>query len=239
MTETPAKLLVVDDDPAIRNLIHRFLTKKDYRLESAGDGKSALTIFDEFQPDLVILDVNLPDTTGYDLCLKMRSKTDVYVLMLTSLADEADKIKGFSKGADDWITKPFSLVELGYRVGAILNRRRGSPVKEPEQETLDYSGLVVNPERREVSLNGSSVNLTALEFNLLYFVGRHPGKVWSRQELLQRVWEYNYVGDPRVVDVHIGQIRRKLGSSSSYARMIQTVRGVGYRFTPPEEPEEN
>lgn len=239
MTETPAKLLVVDDDPAIRNLIHRFLSKKDYCVESAGDGKTALTIFDEFLPDLVILDVNLPDTTGYNLCQKMRSKTDVYVLMLTSLADEADKIEGFSKGADDWLTKPFSLVELGCRVRAILNRRRGDKAEEPEKETLNYSGLVVDPERREVTINDSKVNLTALEFNLLYFVGRHPGRAWSRQELLQRVWDYDYLGDKRVVDVHIGQIRRKLGPSSPYGRMIQTVRGVGYRFTPPEEPAEN
>ncbi|MEM6502924.1 MAG: response regulator transcription factor [Cyanobacteria bacterium P01_C01_bin.89] len=238
MTETPAKLLVVDDDPAIRNLIHRFLSKKDYLLESAGDGKTALSLFEEFQPDLVILDINLPDTTGYDLCLKMRAKTDVYVLMLTSLADESDKIKGFSQGADDWITKPFSLIELGFRVGAILNRRRSAPVKEPEQETLSYGGLVVDPERREILLNEDSVSLTALEFNLLYFLARNAGKVWSRQALLQRVWEYDYVGDPRVVDVHIGQIRRKLGTSSHHARMIQTVRGVGYRFTPPEDPEE-
>ena len=235
MTETPAKLLVVDDDPAIRNLIHRFLSKKDYQLKSAGDGKSALTIFDEFDPDLVILDINLPDTTGYELCAKMRSKTDVYVLMLTNLADESDKIEGFEKGADDWITKPFSLVELGARVGAILNRRRGALTPTPQQEMLKYGKLVVDPEGREVLLNDESVGLTALEFNLLYFLGRNPGKAWSRQELVQKVWEYNYVGDPRVVDVHIGQIRRKLGSSSVYGRMIQTVRGVGYRFTPLEE----
>ncbi|MGB3297606.1 MAG: response regulator, partial [Phormidesmis sp.] len=119
-----AKILVVDDEPAIRNLIHRFLAKQDYQMESAEDGKSALTVFEQFNPDLVILDVNLPDANGYDLCKEMQSRTGVFVLMLTSRTDEADKIRGFNTGADDYITKPFSLGELEVRLGAILKRQR-------------------------------------------------------------------------------------------------------------------
>lgn len=234
MTETPAKLLVVDDDPAIRKLIYRFLSKQQYHMESAADGQSARAIFERFDPDLVILDVNLPDATGYELCREMQTKTGVYVLMLTSRSDEADKVKGFSQGADDYLTKPFSLVELGVRVGAILKRRREP--RSPQQQSLIFGGLMIDPERRKVTLADEPIELTALEFNLLHCLAGAPGKVWSRQELLQRVWDYDYVGDQRVVDVHIGQIRKKLDVDSALSGpMIQTVRGVGYRFEPPAE----
>lgn len=234
MTETPAKLLVVDDDPAIRKLIHRYLSRQQYVLESAVDGRTALSLFDSFKPDLVILDVNLPDSTGYELCREMQSRTGVYVLMLTSRSDEADKVRGFSQGADDYLTKPFSLVELGVRVGAILKRGRGG-TRETSQPALTFGPLVIDPQSREVRLSNDVIGLTALEFNLLHFLASHAGKVWSRQELLQRVWDYDYVGDQRVVDVHIGQIRKKLEADSNFPMPIQTVRGVGYRFTPPPE----
>ncbi len=233
MTETPAKLLVVDDDPAIRNLIHRFLGKQQYQMESAPDGKTALAVFDKFQPDLVILDVNLPDATGYELCREMQAKTGVYVLMLTSRSDEADKVKGFSQGADDYLTKPFSLIELGVRVSAILKRGRGNSPRDLPQPLLVFGGLTIDPERHEVTLDSQLITLTALEFNLLHFLANHPGRVWNRQELLQRVWDYDYVGDQRVVDVHIGQIRKKMEGVGSRSQIIQTVRGVGYRFNPP------
>lgn len=224
----PAKILVVDDDPAIRNLIHRFLSKQDYQMESAEDGKKALELFEQFNPDLVILDVNLPDTTGYQLCQAMQKRTGVFVLMLTSRTDEADKIRGFNLGADDYITKPFSLVELGARVGALLKRQR--VVQTPEQPTLNFGEMNIDPVRREVSISDRPISLTALEFDLLYFLAAHPGRVWRRTELLQEVWDYDYVGDQRVVDVHIGQIRRKIEADASNPKLIQTVRGVGYKF---------
>lgn len=219
----PAKILVVDDDPAIRNLIHRYLTQQNYQVESAQDGQTALSIFDRLNPDLVVLDVNLPDTTGYKLCKEMQSRTGVFVLMLTSLTGEADKMKGFDQGADDYITKPFSLVEIGARVGAILKRKR--IVTQAEPESLVFGELVVDPGRREVFLKGEPIPFTALEFDLLYCLASKPGRVWKRAELLQEVWDYEYVGDQRVVDVHIGQIRKKIESD-----LIQTVRGVGYKF---------
>lgn len=231
-----AKILVVDDEPAIRNLIHRFLLKQNYQMESAEDGKTALQAFERFKPDLVILDVNLPDTTGYQLCQQMQTRTDVFVLMLTSRSDEADKIKGFSLGADDYITKPFSLVELGARVGALLKRQR--MVQSADQHSLCFGNLTIDPVRREVTLDHDLVSLTALEFDLLYFLASHPSRVWRRSELLQEVWNYDYVGDQRVVDVHIGQIRRKIEGNGTQPTRIQTVRGVGYRFepNPPTDP---
>jgi len=225
---SPPKILVVDDDPAIRNLIHRYLSQQGYQVESAGDGQTALGLFEQLNPELVMLDVNLPDTTGYKLCQEMQSRTGVFVLMLTSRTDEADKIKGFAQGADDYITKPFSLVEIGARVGAILKRKR--IVTPVEQQSLIFGPLAIDPVRREVMLSGQIVSLTALEFDLLYCLASKPGRVWRRAELLQEVWDYEYVGDQRVVDVHIGQIRRKIEPDANQPSMIQTVRGVGYKF---------
>jgi two-component system, OmpR family, response regulator len=231
MVMAPAKILVVDDDPSIRTLIHRFLSKQNYQMESAEDGKTALAIFEQFNPDLVILDVNLPDSTGYTLCQEMQSRTGVFVLMLTSRTDEVDRITGFKKGADDYLTKPFSLGELEVRVGAILKRQR--PVTTAEQQCLTFNGLAIDPVRREVTLNNDIVPLTALEFDLLHFLASHPGRVWRRAELIQKVWDYEYVGDQRVVDVHIGQIRKKIEIDTTQPALIQTVRGVGYKFEAP------
>jgi two-component system OmpR family response regulator len=231
MVMASAKILVVDDDPAIRNLIHRFLSQKNYQIESAGDGKAALAIFEQFNPDLVILDVNLPDAIGYNLCEEMQSRTDVFVLMLTSRSDAADKDKGFKKGADDYITKPFDLQELENRVGAILKRKR--VVTTASTQRLVFENLAIDPVRREVTLSEQPIILTALEFDLLYFLASHPSRVWRRSELIQEVWDYEYVGDQRVVDVHIGQIRKKIEVDANQPSLIQTVRGVGYKFDIP------
>jgi len=200
-------------------------------MQSAHDGKTALTMFDQFNPDLVILDVNLPDALGYDLCQKMQKGTDVFVLFLTSRGDAADKNKGFEQGGDDYLTKPFDLQELENRVGAILKRRR--EVTATEQQRLVFDKLVIDPGRREVTIGEEIVPLTALEFDLLHYLARNPGRVLRRSELIQEVWEYDYVGDQRVVDVHIGQIRRKIEIDSSQPSLIQTVRGVGYKFEAP------
>ncbi len=230
-----AKILVVDDDPAIRNLVYRFLLKQGYEMESAEDGKGARLMFEQFNPDLVVLDVNLPDANGYDLCQEMQSRTGVFVLLLTSRSDEADKIRGFNQGADDYLTKPFSLGELEVRVGALLKRQR--PVTLAEQQQLTFNTLAIDPVRREVTLDSETISLTALEFDLLHFLASHPGRVWRRAELIQKVWDYEYVGDQRVVDVHIGQIRKKIEIDTNQPAMIQTVRGVGYKFDPPAKTE--
>ncbi len=229
MTDITAKILVVDDDPAIRNLIHRFLSQKNYQIESAATGKTALAIFEQFHPDLVILDVNLPDTLGFQLCQQMQESTGVFVLMLTSRSDAADKIQGFSQGADDYLTKPFDLQELEYRIGAILKRQR-TTTHLVKSQLLVFEKLTIDHMSRIVTLNEQIVPLTALEFDLLYFLASHPNRVWRRSELIQAVWDYEYVGDQRVVDVHIGQIRRKIECEGIQPQLIQTVRGVGYKF---------
>jgi two-component system, OmpR family, response regulator len=232
MVATTSKILVVDDDPAIRNLIHRFLSQKNYQVESAANGKNALTMFDQFNPDLVILDVNLPDILGYHLCADMQQRTGVFVLMLTSRTDAADKIQGFAQGADDYLTKPFDLQELEYRIVAILKRQR--TVVNSQTQALVFKELVIDPTGRLVTLSNKPVLLTALEFDLLHFLASHPNKVWRRPELIREVWNYDYAGDFRVVDVHIGQIRKKIELEGVQPQLIHTVRGVGYKFEVPK-----
>jgi two-component system OmpR family response regulator len=234
MVMAAAKILVVDDDSAVRNLIQRFLLQQNYQVESAEDGKTALAIFEQFNPDLVILDVNLPDALGFNLCQEMQNRSGVFVLLLTSRTDEADKIRGFSKGADDYLTKPFGLGELEVRVAAILRRQR--VVANTEQQRLVFEKLIIDSVRREVMVNNETIALTALEFELLHFLASHPGRVWRRAELIQQVWDYEYVGDQRVVDVHIGQIRKKIEVDPTQSTLIQTIRGVGYKFECPTSP---
>jgi DNA-binding response OmpR family regulator len=225
------KILVVDDDFGVRNLIYRFLGRK-YQIESAADGKTALSLFEQFNPALVILDWNLPDISGYNLCEEMQSRTNVLVMILTSRNGEEDKIKILAAGADDFMTKPFSLAEIEVRVQALLRRVRcinPSPVQR-----LVFKQLAINPEGREVTLNDKPLNLTALEFNILHFLASHPGQAWSRPQLIQKIWGCEYVGDGRVVDVHIGQLRKKLEIDHDVPEFIKTVRGYGYKFELPE-----
>lgn len=228
---TNHKILVVDDDFGVRNLIYRYLGRK-YQIESAADGKTALSLFEQLNPALVILDWNLPDISGYQLCQEMQSRTNVLVMMLTSRNAEEDKIKMISAGADDFMTKPFSLAEVEVRVEALLRRIRSinpSPVQR-----LVFNQLAINPEGREVTINDKPLNLTALEFNILHFLASHPGQAWSRPQLIQKIWGCEYVGDGRVVDVHIGQLRKKLEVDSNVPEFIKTVRGYGYKFELPE-----
>jgi DNA-binding response OmpR family regulator len=222
-----AKILVVDDDPAIRNLVSRYLSQQDYQLEVAQDGDMALKVFEQFNPDLVILDLNLPDTTGLALCREMQSRTNVLVLMLTS---EQNSKQGFIEGADDFVTKPFDLEVLSLRIKAVLKRQR--PLSDLERRSLIYKDLIIDPNRREVYLKGELVTLSALEFDLLYCLASKPGRAWERKELLQQVWGYQDESSEgvRVIDVHIGQIRKKIEPDPKNPSFIQTVRSVGYRF---------
>jgi DNA-binding response OmpR family regulator len=231
-TDTVKKILIVEDDHAIRLLLHRFLSGHNYQVESAADGKAAMAVFEQFDPHLVILDINLPDISGQTLLGTMQSRTDVPVLVLTSLTEQPRRIKMLADGADDYMTKPFDLEELAVRVEVILRRIRER--RSPTQECLIFGALSIDPERREVKLKDAIVTLTALEFDLLRFLASNPGRVWRREELIQNVWGYNYVGDQRVVDVHIGQIRHKIEHDRTQPAMIHTVRGVGYKFEPPQ-----
>jgi len=189
-------------------------------------------LFEQFNPALVILDWNLPDTSGYSLCQEMQSRNNVLVMILTGRTEEADKIRILAAGADDFITKPFSLAEIEVRVQALLRRIRS--IKPSPSQRLIFKQLAINPEGREVTLNDKPLNLTALEFNILHFLASHPGQAWSRPQLIQKIWGCDYVGDGRVVDVHIGQLRKKLESDTSIPEFIKTVRGYGYKFEIPE-----
>ncbi|WP_017293648.1 response regulator transcription factor [Geminocystis herdmanii] len=233
MESISVKILVVDDDIAIANLISRFLKQKQYQVELANDGKTAREIFNYFRPDLVILDINLPDTLGYNLCQEMQNNNDVFILMLTSRTDVEDKKKGFLIGADDYLTKPFDLEELEFRVQAILRRRR--LVKSENLNIIELGDLFINPHTREVKLKDENLIFTTLEFDLLYFLARNPNKVWRRDDLIANVWQNNYMGDNRIVDVHIGQIRRKIEIYPNNPQYITTIRGVGYKFNYIEE----
>ncbi|NEP07739.1 MAG: response regulator transcription factor [Okeania sp. SIO2G4] len=228
------KILVVDDDQAIRILVHRFLTNQEYQVESAEDGKTALILFKEFQPDLVVLDINLPDTTGFQLCQEMQSYNDVLVLMLSSLCDEVAKVRAFQLGADDYLTKPFSLVELNARLKAILKRQR---LLSPRKlERLVFGDLVINNVEKEVRFQDKIVSLTNLQFNLLFCMANQPGYVWSRSELCDKVFkgeDSHWFGSAKVCDVHISQIRKKIKSCGCDFEYIKTIIKVGYKFEAP------
>lgn len=208
------KIMVVDDDPAIRHLIHRFFTYNNYQIEVAENAKTAREIFQRFKPDLVILDVNLPDDSGFNLCQEIR-QTDIFVLMLTCLTDANYILEGFERGADDYQTKPFNLQILKAKIEALLKRRTDSLPILPTVDTLSPSRLIfenleIDPQKCEVILEQKLIPLTILEFELLYFLARHPSRVWERSELIMSVWSQNEeMSTERKVDVHIGQIRKK------------------------------
>jgi DNA-binding response OmpR family regulator len=229
---TAPRILIVDDEASVRNLLHRYFQRQGYAVETAENAATALDRLQSFRPHLVILDLNLPDMSGYQLCELMQKETGVYILMLTSRVSPADKLQGFHQGADDYITKPFNLPEVSARVAAILRRQRSSP-DLPTTTAITFDALLIDPESREVTLHEKVIPLTALEFDLFYTLARQPGRVWRRSELIQEVWDFNHAGDERVVDVHIGQLRKKLEVDTSQPEMIRTVRGVGYKFEPP------
>jgi len=231
VVDTTPKILVVDDDPLIRNLVHRFLNQK-YQVDSAADGDRALALFEEFKPVLVILDWNLPDTTGYHLCQEMQRRTNVFVVMLSSRTDEADKIKALSAGADDYICKPFGLAELAVRIEVVLRR-----MKSVTPSRIVFDQFAIDPARREATLNDRIIKLTALEFDILYFLSSHPGKSWNRQQLIEKIWGWNCddTGEDQLVSVHISQIRKKMIQvDATGSQFIKTIHGYGYRFDPPD-----
>jgi DNA-binding response OmpR family regulator len=224
-----AKILVVEDDAPIRTLLYRFLNQT-YQVKVAADGQTALEIFEEFNPVLVILDWNLPDTTGYKLCQEMQKRTNVLVAILSSRTAQEDRLKIMKAGADDFMCKPFSLEELAVRVEVLLRRARS--VTPPN---LIFGQLAIDLVGRQVKLKEELLTLTALEFEILCFLATHSGKAWSRQQLIEKVWGWqsNYATEERVVDVHIGQIRRKMAKvDAAVPNFIQTVRGYGYTFAP-------
>ncbi|GAB4188466.1 MAG: response regulator transcription factor [Roseiflexaceae bacterium] len=228
-------LLIVEDEPNIREPLADYLRADGFEVHTAHDGLSALQQARAVRPDLIILDVQLPGVDGIEVCRRVQQEFDVYVLMLTARSDEIDKIVGLSVGADDYLTKPFSPRELLVRVKAILRRSRipgprAADPSPPTRPSLRFQDLLIDPDTREVWRRNTTVDLTPREFDLLYALADQPGRAFSRDQLLERVWGHDFAGIDRVVDVHIGTLRRKLEDDPNNPSLIQTVRGTGYKF---------
>jgi two-component system alkaline phosphatase synthesis response regulator PhoP len=227
MQPGPDRILIVDDEPTILNTVQAYLEREGYTVRTALDGPAALKAARAFRPDLIVLDIMLPGMDGLEVLRRLRQESGVYVLMLTAKADETDKIVGLTVGADDYLTKPFSPRELVARVKAILRRDRGAGPGEP---ALAFGDLRIDLDARRAWKDDEPLDLTPIEFDLLHTLARNPGRVLSREQLIEQVWGYDYYGDERIVDVHIGRLRKKVESDPANPILIVTVRGAGYRF---------
>jgi DNA-binding response OmpR family regulator len=224
-----AKVLVVDDEPTIREIVVGYLEREGFKTLEAADGNRARELLESEAPDLVVLDLMLPGTDGLELCRWIRSRSRVPVIMLTARGEESDRIVGLELGADDYVTKPFSPRELAARVRTVL--RRAEPVDAAE-ERLSYDGLVIDSSTRDVIRRNEPLRLTAREFDLLWFLASHPRRVFSREQLMRRVWGYSAALDTGTVTVHVRRLREKIEDDPSHPRHLETVWGVGYRFAP-------
>ncbi len=233
---TPAlTALVVDDEAHLRDLVRGYLEREGFTVFVAGDGRTALDLARRHTPVVVVLDLMLPEIDGLEVCRRLRVFSDAYVIMLTAKAEEIDRIVGLEVGADDYLTKPFSPRELVARIRAMLRRPRQSTTANsallPDTPLPQHFGdMQIDHGRREVTLQDEVIPLTTIEFTLLTTLATHPGMVFTRPQLLERVWGQDYFGDDHVVDVHIANLRKKLGDDPGAPRFIETVRGVGYRF---------
>jgi two-component system alkaline phosphatase synthesis response regulator PhoP len=220
------KILVIDDEPSIINLVSAYLKPEGYEVYTAADGNAGLKAARAFKPDLILLDLMLPGIDGIELLSRLRRESDVYVIMLTARTDETDKIVGLSVGADDYVTKPFSPRELVARVKAALRRIKTGTGTGEERSVLSFKHVLIDVGAHTVSVDDVPVELTSIEFDLLRALAENRGRVLSREQLLEKIWGADYFGEMRVVDVHLGHVRQKLGNET----LIATVRGVGYRF---------
>ena len=221
----PSKILVIDDEASILNLVTAYLRPEGYEVQTAQNGRSGLQTARTFKPDLIVLDIMLPEMDGLEMLAQLRHESDVYVIMLTAKTEETDKIIGLSVGADDYLTKPFSPRELVARIKAALRRLHGGSDLRDSQ-LMRFQHLQIDVAGRRVWAEGREVELTSTEFDLLKTLATHRGMVLSREQLLEQVWGQNFFGEIRVVDVHLGHVRQKLAPHHG----IVTVRGVGYRF---------
>ena len=226
----PQRILVVDDEREIRRLVASYLIDDDFVVEELDNGPAVLERLQR-QPaiDLIVLDVRMPGPDGIDTLRDLRRFSDVHVIMLTAAAEETDRLIGLSVGADDYTTKPFSPREVVARVKAVLRRTRTS-TSEQLTEPLTFDGITVDIDRHQVTVDDEPVDLSALQFTLLRALAESPGRVFARHQLIDRVWGRDFYGEERIVDVHVGNLRKALGDSASSPRFIETVRGVGYRF---------
>ena len=225
-----ATVLVVDDEPNIREVVGRYLQRDGHTVVLAADGEAALRLYREHRPDLVVLDLMLPRVTGLEACRRIQAERRVPVIMLTARGDEEDRIIGLGVGADDYVVKPFSPRELAARVTAVLRRVQEGTAMLAAGAVIEAAGLRVDPNTREVHLNGRPVLLTAREFDLLHYLASHPSRVFTRDQLLDAVWGYDFAAEPSTVTVHMRRLREKLEADPAEPRLLLTVWGVGYRF---------
>jgi DNA-binding response OmpR family regulator len=234
MTEQPARILLVDDEQSIQELLSFPLRQDGYDVVQAADGREGLDLFRQSHFDLVVLDVMMPRMDGFELCQRLRARSTVPIIMLTAKSEEVDKIVGLEIGADDYITKPFSVREFRSRVKALLRRSSiASEVGDDPEQLITNHEMQIDPLKRRVTVSGEQSELTFVEFEILSAMATSPGRVWSRDQLLRQVWGNSDYRDPRTVDVHIRHLREKLEVDSGEPAYILTVRGVGYRFREP------
>lgn len=229
---TTSKILVVDDEPSILEVVTIYLERSGFSVTTAADGKSALRSMAAEMPDLVVLDLMLPEVDGLEITRRLRAEGNVPIIMLTARKEEADRVLGLELGADDYVVKPFSPMELVSRVRAVLRRTNASGAEEGNEQPLTFSDMSINPVTRLVETNGQEIMLTAKEFDLLWLLASHPRQVFNRDQLLDRVWGQTEYIDPSTVTVHIRRLREKLEQDTSETEHIQTVWGVGYKFEP-------
>ena len=222
------KILIIDDEPLIVKGLRYTLEQDDYTVDAAYDGEEALNKFDNDKYDLILLDVMLPNMNGMEVCQKLREKSGVPIIMLTAKSEDMDKILGLEYGADDYITKPFNVLEVKARIKNVM--RRVSSSDREDKDFMRINNLSINFNKRNVTVDGQDVNLTAKEFDILKLLVNNPGKVYSRENLLSIIWEYNYLGDLRTVDVHIRRLREKIETDPGHPEYIFTKWGVGYYF---------
>ena len=228
------RILIVDDDYNIAELISLYLTKECFETKIVGDGEEALRVFPEFQPNLILLDLMLPGIDGYQVCRELRSTSQVPIIMLSAKGELFDKVLGLELGADDYMIKPVESKELVARVKAVLRRYQlpaqmpASSVTEQHGNFVEYPDLIVNLTNYSVIYNGHSIELPPKELELLYFLASSPNQVFTREQLLDHIWGYEYIGDPRTVDVHIKRLREKIKGNDKWA--LTTVWGIGYKF---------
>lgn len=233
----PETILVVEDEPALRDTLSYNLKKDGFSVETVGDGRAAIDSARTLKPDLIVLDLMLPEIDGFEVCRILRKEMTTPILMLTARDDEIDRVVGLEVGADDYLTKPFSMRELMARVKAQLRRSRllreelGKVTEnQGKQGKLTFGNLVINLTRREVTLNSEPLSLKPQEYELLLFFAEHKGQMLSREFILERVWGWDFIGDSRTVDVHVRWLRQKIEEDASEPMRIVTVRGGGYRF---------
>lgn len=225
------RILIIDDERELRTMLSSYLQAEGFETLEAANGQQGLESAKKTEPDLVILDVGLPGIDGFEVLRRLRQRSDVPVIMLTARAEEMDRVVGLTVGADDYVTKPFSPREISARITAILRRssiamRSG----EEEEQVLRFEGLIIDSAKREVVVDGQPVEMSTLEFDLLAALAASPGRVFSREQLMEKVWGWDYFGVDRVVDVHVVNIRKALGDNAAHPRFVGTVRGVGYKF---------